>query len=105
MSKTATVTVMSSMARPRPELPDPAAIRALIDDDGRLTVRVTPGARDEGVALAEGRIRIKVRTKPEGGKANLAVIQLLAAALDIPASRLQMLRGATGRDKQFRIDL
>lgn len=33
------------MARPAPSLPDAAALRARIDESGRLAVKVTPGAR------------------------------------------------------------
>lgn len=91
------------MARPKPDFPDPEAIRALTDAEGRLTLRVTPGARVEAVELGEGVVQIKVRAKPEGGKANDAVLELLAQALGIATSRLQLLRGATGRDKQVRI--
>ena len=86
-------------------MPPPAAIRALADDDGRLALRVTPGARAESVAIADGQIAIKVRAKPEDGKANDAVIALLAQALGIGTSHITLLRGATGRDKLVRIDL
>lgn len=91
------------MARPRADFPPAAAIRALADDQGRLALRVTPGARVEGVELAEGKLLVKVRSKPEDGKANAAVLELLAQALGIATSRLHMLRGATGRDKLIRI--
>jgi uncharacterized protein YggU (UPF0235/DUF167 family) len=87
------------MARPRADLPDAAAIRALADAQGRLSVRVTPGARVEAVAIADGRLLVKVRAKAEGGKANAAVLGLLAAALGIAPSRLELLRGESGRDK------
>jgi uncharacterized protein YggU (UPF0235/DUF167 family) len=91
------------MARVRPELPPPDAIRALIDGEGRLALRVTPGARSEAVEVADGKVHIKVRVKPEDGKANAAVLALLASALGIAPSRLEMLRGATGRDKLIRL--
>lgn len=87
------------MARPRVEHPPAEAIRALADSEGRLALRVTPGARSEGLELADGRLLIKVRVKPEDGKANEAVLRMLAEALGIATSRLRMLRGATGRDK------
>ena len=41
---------------------------------------------------------------PEDGKANAAVIKLLAKALGVAKSRLVLVRGATSRDKLFRID-
>ncbi len=87
------------MARPRADFPPAEAIRALADGEGRLALRVTPGARVESVELGEGKLLMKVRVKPEDGKANAAVLELLAAALGIATSRLRMLRGATGRDK------
>lgn len=91
------------MARPRPDYPPAESIRALADAEGRLVLRVTPGARVETVELGEGLVQIKVRAKPESGKANEAVLELLAQALGVATSRLQLLRGATGRDKQVRI--
>lgn len=91
------------MARPKVDLPPAEAIRALADDEGRLSVRVTPGARTEAVAIADGCLLVKVRTKPEDGKANAAVLDLLARALGLATSRLRLLRGATGRDKLVQI--
>ena len=72
------------MARPKAEHPPAAALRALADGEGRLAVRVTPGARSEGIEIADGRVLVKVRTKPEDGKATAAVASLLAQALGIP---------------------
>ena len=87
------------MAKPRPDLPPPAALRALADAEGRLTLRVTPGARTESIEISEGRALVKVRAKPHDGAANAAVLALLAEALGEATSRLHVLRGATGRDK------
>lgn len=49
----------------------------------------------------DGEIRVYVTTVPEGGKATRDVIKLLAAALGIPKSRLELRRGAKSRDKLF----
>ena len=87
------------MAKPRADLPAPAALRALADGEGRLALRVTPGARSEGIEIADARVLVKVRAKPHDGAANAAVLALLAEALGEATSRLQLLRGATGRDK------
>jgi uncharacterized protein YggU (UPF0235/DUF167 family) len=91
------------MARPKADLPPAAAILALADGEGRLTLRVTPGARVEAVSIEAGRVVVKVRAKPEDGKANAAVLDLLATALGVATSRLRLLRGATGRDKQVQL--
>ena len=91
------------MARPKADYPPAADILALADEEGRLAVRVTPGARSEGIALAEGRVIVKVRAKPKDGEANEAVLAALASALDLAPSHVTMLRGATSRDKLVRI--
>ena len=93
------------MARAKVELPPAEAIRALADGEGRLSVRVTPGAREETVAIIDGRVLVKVRAKPEDGKATTAVLALLAEVLGVGTSRLEMLRGATARETLIRIPL
>ena len=91
------------MAKPRPDLPEAAALRTLADGEGRLAVRVTPGARMEGVAIEDGRVLVKVRAKPEDGKATTAVLAMVADALGIARSQVELLRGATSREKLIRI--
>ena len=91
------------MARPRVDLPPAEAIRALADGEGRLAVRVTPGARLEALEIAEGKLLARVRARPEDGRANAAVLALLADALGVAPSRLQLLRGATSREKLFQV--
>lgn len=93
------------MARPKPDLPDASALRAPVDAEGRLAVRVTPGARDQAVVIADGVVQVKVRAPADKGAANEAVMTLLAEALECPPSRLQLLRGATSRQKLFRLAL
>ena len=93
----------TAMARPKLDCPPAGAIHALVDGEGRLAVRVTPGARREGLEIADGRLIVKVRAKPKDGEANGAVLALLAQALDIPGSRLELVRGATAREKLFRL--
>lgn len=90
-----------ALARPKADLPPAAAIRALVDAEGRLAVRVTPGARVETLELTDGKLLAKVRAKPEDGKATEAVRELLAAGLGVAPSRVELLRGATSREKMF----
>jgi len=91
------------MARPRLALPPADHVRAVADAQGRIAVRVTPGARGEGLELEAGRLLARVRARPQDGAANEAVRALLAEALGIAASRLTLDRGATSREKLFRI--
>ncbi|MFB0611861.1 DUF167 domain-containing protein [Aurantiacibacter poecillastricola] len=91
------------MARPKIDLPPADAIRALADSEGRLAVRVTPGARSQEVAVSGAQLLVKTRAKPQDGAANEAVRVVLAEALDCAPSQITLLRGATSREKLFRI--
>ena len=66
-----------------------------------LRVRVTPRASRNEVWLEEGVIRVLVTTVPEDGRANAAVVALLAKALGVAKSRLDLRRGAAARGKVF----
>lgn len=92
------------MAKPRIEFPAAEAIRALADGEGRLALRVTPGAKTEAVAIEGGLVQVKVRARPDGGAANAAVLDLLARALGTAPTRLTLLRGATSRQKLVQLD-
>lgn len=93
------------MAKPRPKLPPREAILALADDQGRLAVRAAPNAAADAILLpAQGEaLRVRVTAAPEDGRANEAILALLAKALGQPRSSLTLLRGATGRDKMVGI--
>ena len=76
----------------------------------RLAVRLQPGAgRNEagGVELdAAGKafLRVRVTEPPEGGKANRALIKLLARTWRLPASSMAVVAGAKDRRKTLEID-
>lgn len=91
------------MARPATDFPPAEAIAALADGEGRLALRVTPGARSEGIVIADSMLQVKVRARPTEGAANAAVIRLLAGALGLPKSHIELLRGDRSRDKLVRI--
>jgi hypothetical protein len=74
-----------------------------------LFVRLTPkSSRDalEGIeTLADGQcvLKARVRAVPEDGKANAALIALVAKQLKTPASRISLAAGATSRGKTLHI--
>ena len=68
-----------------------------------ITVRVTPRAARARVVVDAGSLRVYVTEPPEGGKANAAVQKLLAKTLGVAKTRLELVRGATSRDKTFRL--
>ena len=71
----------------------------------RLAVRVQPGARSAGLAgrAADGALRLRVTEKPEGGRANRAVEELVADSLGVAKSRVTVVRGTTARTKWIEI--
>ena len=55
--------------------------------------------------VVEGpRIRVYVAAAPEGGKANDAVVSLLAKSLGVSKSSITILQGHRGRDKLLSVD-
>ena len=93
------------MAKPKADYPAPADIRALADAKGRLAVRVTPGAREDALAIDGGKLQVRVRAIADSGKANAAVLELVAKALGVAPSRLELLRGGVSREKLLGIPL
>jgi uncharacterized protein (TIGR00251 family) len=70
----------------------------------RIAVRAQPKAgRDaiEGVReFPDGeRLAVKVTAAPDKGRANAAIVTLLAKALGVPPSSVTVASGETGRDK------
>jgi uncharacterized protein len=70
-----------------------------------VVVKVKPGSRKGPLVEvgADGELTIYVRERAVEGKANDAVIRLLAAHFDVPRSRVDLVSGATSRLKRFRI--
>nr|WP_245181954.1 DUF167 domain-containing protein [Sinorhizobium mexicanum] len=81
-----------------------------LDDHVRLTVRLTPnGGRDtidgfESAADGEEYLKVRVRAVPEKGKANQALIALLAKQFGIAKNRIALVSGDTQRKKILRIE-
>ena len=77
---------------------------------GRLFVRLTPKASRNAigdvVVDADGQewLRVSVTTVPENGKANQALIKLLAKAAKCPKSSVRIVSGQTDRAKTLLID-
>lgn len=70
-----------------------------------FALHVTPRARRNALEeVAEGTIKAMITAPPEDGRANAAVIALLAQALGVAKSRLTLIKGATSRDKVLRLD-
>ncbi len=91
-----------------PSQPQPRCYR-LTPTAMLLRVRVTPNAgadrietseiRDDGEAV----LRVRVAAVPDKGKANAAVVALLAKALGVPKSAVSVVSGETARVKTLEI--
>ncbi len=66
-----------------------------------LAVRVTPRASKNKIVevLSDGTVKVHLTAPPVEGKANEALVKFLAGVLEVPLSRLEVVAGATGRDK------
>lgn len=74
-----------------------------------LAVRLTPKSAKEGISglwcdeKGDAWVQAQVRAVPEKGRANAALIQLIARTLDVPARDVEILAGDTARLKRLRI--
>lgn len=86
------------MSKSRRNLPD---LSEFAIDGHEIAVRVRPGGRQNMIVQEEGLLRITVTAPPADGAANEAVRKLLARAMRVAPSRLELRRGHSARDKLF----
>lgn len=68
-------------------------------------VKAHPGARRSRISgVHGGLLKVEVTTPPEKGKANKAIIELLAGALGCPKRSVVLVSGDTAGQKRFRVD-
>ena len=84
--------------------------------DLRAAVREVPGgvelsvfcqpkaARSALIGMHGGALKAKVKAPPVEGKANRALLDLLAGALGVPRGRLTLVSGEQSRNKRVRVD-
>ena len=70
----------------------------------KLKIKVVPGASKSGVSGWLGEmLKVRVAAPPEKGKANTAVLKLLAKELQLPESALSIAAGGTSQLKVIEI--
>jgi uncharacterized protein (TIGR00251 family) len=75
-------------------------VTSLPQSSASIKIRVQPKAsRNEVLGYQGDTLRLRVTAPPEGGKANEAVISLLAEALGVAKSQISIVRGHSSRDK------
>lgn len=69
-----------------------------------LELRVQPRAARGAIAgLHGGRLRIRLAAPPVDGRANAALVELLADAFGVPRAQVAIEHGLSGRDKRVRV--
>jgi hypothetical protein len=70
-----------------------------------LKVKLAPQASTVGFMgrLADGSVKIAVKSVPEQGRANQELIKFLARALKVPATNIKIISGAGARLKLIKI--
>lgn len=77
----------------------------IVADQARINIKVIPGSSKNVLAgWLDGILKVRVTAKPEKGKANLAVVSLLASCLDMPKSKISIKSGHTSSRKSVLID-
>ncbi len=67
-----------------------------------LPVRAHAGARRNEVSgEQEGMLKVSVTRAPEKGKANRAIVELIASRLGLRKSQIELLSGETSPQKRF----
>ncbi len=79
-------------------------VRVLADGAVEVRVLVVPGASRSSVVGRHGdALRLRIAAPAEGGRANRAVIDLLAAELGLRSGDLELVAGAASRTKRVRV--
>lgn len=68
-----------------------------------IELTVQPRARRSALDLSDKGLKVQVTAPPEDGKANRAVIDLLAGAWRLPKSAFEVIKGSTARRKTIAV--
>ena len=71
---------------------------------GRIRLRVKPGAKRPGIIPSDGVIVVRVREPAREGRANRALVELLARRLRVPKSQIRIVVGERSRDKVVEVE-
>lgn len=69
-----------------------------------INVRVVPRSSREKIVEEEGRLKVYVHAPADEGRANKALIELLAGYFGKAKSALSIVKGAASRNKVVKVD-
>ena len=72
----------------------------------KISVKAKPGSKrgDTVIALADGSYEVHIKAKPVDGKANDAIIKLLAKHFGLRQNQVKVVLGSTSRLKVIEIE-
>jgi len=75
------------------------------ENGATFKIRVQPkSSRNQVDGYKEGVLRLRVTAPPEAGKANAAVVSLLAQTLGIAMNQVRIVRGHASREKLVAVE-
>lgn len=75
------------------------------DKDGYiLKVFVKTGSKTAGIEGVEGdTVKLRLRSQPHNGVANKELVEMLSEILNVPKSRVEIIKGKTSRHKIVKV--
>ncbi len=70
-----------------------------------INIRVIPNAKKNDVSAEEGKLKVRVKAPAVGGKANKAMIEVLAEFFNVKKSDIRIIKGEKSREKVIEVDI
>jgi uncharacterized protein (TIGR00251 family) len=68
-----------------------------------VAVRVTANSPVQSIVEEGGRLKVKLKSKPVGGKANLELLKLVARHYGVSTRNVRLVKGAKSKDKLVQV--
>lgn len=69
-----------------------------------IKIRVVPNAKQNKIVEEKDRLKVYLNAPPVEGKANKALVEILAEHFNVRRSKITILRGQKGREKLIEVD-
>ena len=70
-----------------------------------INVRVIPNARKNDVSEEVGQLKVHLKAQAVGGKANKALIEVLAEFFNVKKNDVKIIRGERSREKIIEVEI